>query len=150
MDRGNGIFASFRVNSMRDGRPLDEPEAREPCIRELEPDCGVAQVAVAFGNDPRCRLAVMTRQLTHTLVIGAMLGAWAFAEQTSPEQRSRALEVKELAVPFKGITANGQVEPGLLRPTHEPEAPHGPPTTECNEGVGGTRFVPDGTGWPSG
>jgi hypothetical protein len=56
----------------------------------------------------------MRRLLTHTLIIGTMFGAWAFAEQTSPEQRSRALEVKELAVPFKGITANGQVEPGLF------------------------------------
>lgn len=56
----------------------------------------------------------MRRLLTHTLMIGTMLGAWAFAEQTSPEQRSRALEAKELAVPFKGITANGQVEPGLF------------------------------------
>lgn len=49
----------------------------------------------------------MRRLLTHTLVIGTMLGAWAFGEQTSPQQRSRALEVKGLAVPFKGITANG-------------------------------------------
>src|SRR5687767_1307972 len=56
----------------------------------------------------------MRRLLTHTLMIGTMLGAWAFAEQTSPELRSCALEVKELAVPFKGITANGQVEPGLF------------------------------------
>src|SRR5687768_1594839 len=75
------------------------------------------RAVVTLRADPRCRLAVMTRQLTHTLVISTMLGAWAVAEQTSPEQRSRALEVKELAVPFKGITANGQVEPGLFRLT---------------------------------
>ena len=56
----------------------------------------------------------MRRLLTHTLMIGTMLGAWAFAEQTSPEQRSRALELKELATPFKGITTNGQIEPGLF------------------------------------
>jgi hypothetical protein len=56
----------------------------------------------------------MKRQLTHTLVIGTMLGAWTYAQPASPAQRSRDLEAKELAVPFKGITANGQIESGLF------------------------------------
>jgi hypothetical protein len=56
----------------------------------------------------------MKRPLTHTLVIGTMLGAWTYAQQASPTQRSRDLEAKELAVPFTGITANGQIESGLF------------------------------------
>jgi hypothetical protein len=56
----------------------------------------------------------MKRPLTHTLVIGTMLGAWTYAQQASPAQRSRDLEAKELAVTFKGITANGQIESGLF------------------------------------
>ena len=56
----------------------------------------------------------MRRLTTHMLVIGLMLGAWTYAQQANPEQRSRDLEAKELAIPFKGITANGQIEPGLF------------------------------------
>ena len=50
-----------------------------------------------------------------------MLAAWAFAQSPSPqsriadfEKRSRDAEAKGLAEPFKGVTANGQVEPNLF------------------------------------
>ena len=56
----------------------------------------------------------MQRLLTHTVLIAFMLGAWAYAQQANPDQRSRDLEARELAIPFKGITANGQVEAGLF------------------------------------
>jgi hypothetical protein len=51
------------------------------------------------------------------------LAGWAFAQAPAPrgveefEKRSRATEAKELAVPFKGITTNGQIEPGLFSVT---------------------------------
>ena len=56
----------------------------------------------------------MTRLAAHTALIAFMLAAWTYAQQANPEQRSRDLEAKELAIPFKGITANGQIEPGLF------------------------------------
>ena len=56
----------------------------------------------------------MKRLTAHTALIAFMLAAWTYAQQANPEQRSRNLEAKELAIPFKGITANGQVEPGLF------------------------------------
>lgn len=59
----------------------------------------------------------MTRLLTHIAVIGTMLGGWASAQQSNPVQRSRDLEAKELASPFKGITATGRAEQGLFRLT---------------------------------
>ena len=56
----------------------------------------------------------MTRLATHIVVVALMLGAWGYAQQGDPDQRSRDIETKELAIPFKGITATGQVEPGLF------------------------------------
>ena len=56
----------------------------------------------------------MTRLTTHTILVALMLGAWAYAQQGDADQRSRDIETKELAIPFKGITANGQVEAGLF------------------------------------
>ena len=61
----------------------------------------------------------MSRLTTHTVLIGLMLGAWTFAQAPASriadfEKRSRDIEAKELAIPFKGITANGAVEPGLF------------------------------------
>jgi hypothetical protein len=45
-----------------------------------------------------------------------MLGAWAAAQSRTAdfEKRSRDIEAKELAVPFKGLTTAGSVEPGLF------------------------------------
>jgi hypothetical protein len=61
----------------------------------------------------------MTRFAAHTLLIAVMLGAWALAQAPASrlaefEKRSRDTEVKELAIPFKGITASGTVETGLF------------------------------------
>jgi hypothetical protein len=61
----------------------------------------------------------MTRFTAHTLLIAVMLGAWALAQapasrQAEFEKRSRDTELTELAIPFKGITANGGVEAGLF------------------------------------
>ncbi|MGH9219412.1 MAG: DUF3500 domain-containing protein [Vicinamibacterales bacterium] len=56
----------------------------------------------------------MKRLMTHTVIVGLMLGVWTYAQQASPDQRSRDIETKELAIPFKGITASGQIEPGLF------------------------------------
>jgi hypothetical protein len=61
----------------------------------------------------------MTRLTTHTLLVGLLLGAWTFAQAPALriaefEKRSRGIEAKELAIPFKGITARGDVEPGLF------------------------------------
>lgn len=47
-----------------------------------------------------------------------MLAAWAYAQapggQAAAEKRSRDIEARELAIPFKGITTNGQIAPGLF------------------------------------
>ena len=61
----------------------------------------------------------MSRLTTHTVLIGLMLGAWTFAQAPASrvadfEKRSRDIEAKELAIPFKGITANGAAEAGLF------------------------------------
>ena len=57
------------------------------------------------------------------LVLGTLLGSSAFLQQqkATPEQRlerfktmSRQAEEKGLAEPFRGITTNGQVQPGLF------------------------------------
>lgn len=61
----------------------------------------------------------MRRLTVHSGVIAMMLGAWAIAQTPVSriaefEKRSRDTEARELAVPFKGITANGQVEPNLF------------------------------------
>ena len=62
----------------------------------------------------------MRRLIVHAGIIALLLGTWAFAQAPAPrsveefEKRSRDVEAKELAVPFKGITANDQAEPGLF------------------------------------
>ena len=61
----------------------------------------------------------MRRLTAHTALIAFMLAAWAFAQSPQSripdfEKRSRDAEAKGLAEPFKGITANGQVEPNLF------------------------------------
>ncbi len=62
----------------------------------------------------------MKRLTPHTVLVGLMLGAWAFAQAPQPrnlddlDKRSRAAEAAGLKEPFKGITANGQVETGLF------------------------------------
>ena len=58
----------------------------------------------------------MKRLTFHTLLVAVMLGAWAIAQSRTAEfeKRSRDIEAKELAVPFKGLTAAGAVEPGLF------------------------------------
>jgi hypothetical protein len=60
----------------------------------------------------------MRRLIVHAGIVALLLGTWAFAQAPRRveefEKRSRDLEAKELAVPFKGITANGQIEPGLF------------------------------------
>ena len=57
----------------------------------------------------------MTRPLAHALIIATFATTWAIAQAQAPaDQRSRDIETKELAIPFKGITANGQIEPGLF------------------------------------
>ena len=62
----------------------------------------------------------MKRLATHTIIVSSMLATWTFAQAPASriaelETRSRALEARELAAPFKGVTANGQIEPGLFR-----------------------------------
>lgn len=62
----------------------------------------------------------MTRLIAHTAIIAFMLAAWAFGQAPQPRdldalnKRSRAAEAVGLKEPFKGITANGQVEPNLF------------------------------------
>jgi hypothetical protein len=62
----------------------------------------------------------MRRLIVHAGIVALLLGTWALAQAPAQrsveefEKRSRDLEAKELAVPFKGITANGQIEPGLF------------------------------------
>src|SRR5687768_10868226 len=58
----------------------------------------------------------MKRLIAHTLLVAVLLGVWGFAQSRTAEfeKRSRDLEVKELAIPFKGVTATGTVEPGLF------------------------------------
>jgi hypothetical protein len=61
----------------------------------------------------------MRRLTVHSGVVAMLLGTWAIAQTPASriadfEKRSRATEARELAVPFKGITAKGDVEPGLF------------------------------------
>src|SRR5688500_20186487 len=61
----------------------------------------------------------MKRLITHTVLITSMLATWTFAQAPASrtaefEKRSRDIEAKELAIPFKGITAKGSIEPGLF------------------------------------
>ena len=60
----------------------------------------------------------MHRLTAHAGIILLLLATWTFAQAPRSveefEKRSRDIEARELAVPFKGITANGQVEPGLF------------------------------------
>jgi hypothetical protein len=62
---------------------------------------------------------------THIVLLGLLLGAWTFAQAPASrtaefEKRSRDVEAKELAVPFKGITVNGAIEPGLWSTSPRP------------------------------
>ena len=68
----------------------------------------------------------MRRLTTHTAVLALLLSAWAFGpavvqsqsgqgrSQADLDARSRAAEAAGLKEPFKGVTANGQVESGLF------------------------------------
>jgi hypothetical protein len=61
----------------------------------------------------------MRRLIAHTALIVFMLAAWAVAQSPQSriadfEKRSRDAEAKGLAEAFKGVTANGQVEPNLF------------------------------------
>jgi hypothetical protein len=61
----------------------------------------------------------MTRLITHTAVVAFGLATLTFAQAPASriaefEKRSRDVEAKELAVPFKGLTATGTIEPGLF------------------------------------
>jgi hypothetical protein len=58
----------------------------------------------------------MKRLIAHTLLVAVLLGVWGFAQSRTAEfeKRSRDLEANELAIPFKGVTATGTVEPGLF------------------------------------
>ena len=62
----------------------------------------------------------MNRLFAHTALIAFMLTTWALAQAPQPRnlddlnQRSRAAEAAGLKEPFKGLTTNGQVEPGVF------------------------------------
>ena len=61
----------------------------------------------------------MKRLITHTVVVTSLLATWTFAQAPGSrtaefEKRSRDIEAKELAIPFKGITATGTIEPRLF------------------------------------